>query len=899
MPVDWRRELWSVVASELQEDDVSNLFFVRLVYDDRSLSSPLIAERNCLMATIVSTRWTSTRWLFFLTLTVFGLAWSDDHGRLLAQDQEPAVTGTMTQEEAVAFFQNQVQPILVDKCIRCHNPDELAGSLSLTTREGFLEGGDSGPAVDLESLDDSVLLGAINYDDYEMPPTGKMSDENIAIIRKWIHLGMPWSEDHAELEMEAGHQVPQVNDETRSWWSFQPVQRPQVPEIDGSDWPANEIDHFVLARLQSEGLRPNPDAHPRDLVRRLYYDLLGLPPTKAQADAFVADPSPEAYQKLVDELLASPHYGEKWGRFWLDLVRYAETNSFERDGDKPFVWKYRDYVINSLNQDKPYDQFLIEQLAGDELPDRTIETVTATGYYRLGQWDDEPADPELARFDELDDILRTTTEVTIGLTVGCARCHDHKIDPIPQKDYYRLLAVFNNMERYGVRSPDSVEESSIVSFHFPVEDEKKVAHQKRLADVESAIQEIVAKVKPDFEPVEHEEWQYEENHVRLIEKREGNVLTKQEVRRFQKLFRRRQQLLRNPPSNDVKVLAVKEQGPESRDTFVMIRGNAHVTGDQVEPGFPSVLSPPEPRIEQPAHGKSTGRRLALARWLTSPDHPLTSRVMANRIWQGHFGRGIVRTASDFGFQGSPPTHPQLLDWLASELVANDWKLKSLHRTILLSRTYRMSSENRPEAYDQDPTNDLMWRFDLRRLTAEEIRDSILAASGSLNLQDMLGPSIFPVMPEEVLAGQSQPGSGWGDSPQSQRDRRSVYIKIKRSLVLPILQNYDVPETDFSCAVRFNTVQPTQALGMLNSEFTNFEAGRMATEILQQTDISDVEAQVRQVIHRVTQRPAEPDEVESGVAFIQQMRSRHEMDPHHALTKFCLIGLNLNEFIYLR
>lgn len=819
--------------------------------------------------------------------------------RPAVQAQETDEIGTMTEQEAIEFFESKVKPILEDKCIRCHNPTELAGSLSLTSRAAILEGGDSGPAVDLESLDDSVLLGAINYDDYEMPPTGKMSDESIATIRQWIHLGMPWSADHEEIEVAEAHAVPQVNDETRAWWSFQPVQRPEAPQVQHQDWVHNEVDQFVMARLEAKGLQPNPDAAPADLVRRLYYDLLGLPPTKEQVEAFVADPSPEAYAQLVDELLASPHYGEKWGRFWLDLVRYAETNSFERDGDKPFVWKYRDYVIQSFNDDKPYDQFLIEQLAGDEIAEPTIESVTATGYYRLGQWDDEPADPLLAKFDDLDDILRTTTEVTMGLTVGCARCHDHKIDPIPQKDYYRMLSVFDNIKRYGARSADSVEEASVVSFYFPVEEERLEDHQKKLKAVEDDIQKIVDKIKPDFEDVEHEEWVYPENHVRLVSKREGSVLTKGEVERYKRLFQRRKRLEQNPPSNDIRVLAVKEKGAEAADTFVRVRGNAHVTGDQVHPGFPSVLSPPEPEIEVPASGESTGRRLALAKWLTSDDHPLTARVMANRVWQGHFGRGIVRSASDFGFQGLPPTHPELLDWLASELVDGQWKLKSLHRTILMSHAYQTSSAMNQVAYDQDPMNDLMWRFDMRRLTAEEIRDSILAAAGSLNLNKMFGPSIFPVMPKEVLAGQSQPGSGWGDSPLEERDRRSIYIKIKRSLILPILQNFDAPESDFSCAVRFNTTQPTQALGMLNSEFVNIEAGRMAKEILETTDVSDVKGQVRAVIHRVTQRNASEEELERGAAFIQNLRGTEGMDPHHALTKFCLIGLNLNEFIYLR
>lgn len=820
------------------------------------------------------------------------------HASVAAQDEKLEIP-TFTEQEAIEYFEKQVKPILSDKCLRCHNSIETSGSLNLTTRAGILEGGDSGPALVEGEAEDSLLLSAIRYDAFEMPPTGKLSEAQIRTIQIWLHQGMPWSPDEEALDPGHVHKAPVVNDESKAWWSFQRPQIQTPPEVQRGEWVRNEIDRFVLRRLEDAGLSPNPTADRATLIRRVFYHVLGLPPTHQQVQDFVNNSDPLAYEKLVDQVLASPHYGEKWGRFWLDLVRYSETNSFERDGDKPFVWKYRDYVIRSLNEDKPYDQFLTEQLAGDELPEPTMDTVIATGYFRLGQWDDEPADPKLARYDELDDIVRTTSEVMLAMTVGCARCHDHKIDPIPAADYYGMLAFFENIQPYGVRSGESVEAASVRTFEFPADDSARARHQADLDRIERSLTAIYEKAKPSFENVEHEEWKYEENHLRLIKQRSGGVLSEDEVRRFERNFNRRQQLRNTPPNNDEKVLAVKERGAAAEPTHIMMRGNPHVLGDAVSPAFPSVLSPPEPEIELPTSGASAGRRLALAKWIASADNPLTARVMANRIWQGYFDRGLVRSASDFGFQGDRPTHPELLDWLAGRLVHHQWRLKPLQREILLSNTFRMSSDMNDAAYAVDPNNDLFWRMNMRRLSAEEVRDSILAATGHLNLGKMFGPSIFPIMPREVLEGQSQPGSGWGQSSQEDRDRRSVYIKSKRSLVLPIMKNFDVAEADFSCPVRFNTTQPTQALGMLNSEFTNTEAQRMAQNILQTVDVSDIAGQVTAALQRTTQRDVAADEVQKGVEFINRLRSRDGADPQQSLARFCLMSLNLNEFLFVR
>jgi hypothetical protein len=540
-------------------------------------------------------------------------------------------------------------------------------------------------------------------------------------------------------------------------------------------------------------------------------------------ESFVADTSPRAWEQLIDRLLESPRYGEKWGRHWLDLVRFAESNSYERDGDKPNAWRYRDYVIRAFNQDKPYDRFLREQLAGDEFANPDADAIIATGFYRLGIWDDEPADRELARYDGLDDIVTTTGQVFLGLTVDCARCHNHKFDPIPQKDYYRLLSFFQNVQPYKNGGP-----TDEVPF-FASETEK-----------------AALKDNPD------------------------------------------------PPN---KALAVTENGASAPETFVLVRGNPQVKGDQVEPAFLEVLNAPPPQIPAAAAGaKSSGRRTALANWIASPTNQLTARVMANRIWQHHFGRGLVRSPNNFGVQGDRPTHPELLDWLASEFIAQGWRLKPIHRLIMTSSAYRMSSRGRDEALKRDPANDRFWRFDMRRLTAEEIRDSILAHSGALNVK-MSGPGIFVDIPKEVTAGQSRPGSGWGKSPPDEQARRSVYIKVKRSLITPLLESFDLAETDRSTPVRFNTVQPTQALGMINGDFLNQQAEVLAARLRREAG-EDVRRQVRLGLYLVTARPPTETEIKRGVGLIDAIKRADHAAPEVALKYFCLMALNLNEMVYL-
>jgi hypothetical protein len=805
--------------------------------------------------------------------------------------------------EHTAFFEREVKPILRANCVNCHGGEKnVQSGLHVTSREGLLKGGESGPAISLENPAASEFLAAIRYESFEMPPKGKLPQSQIDVLTRWVEMGLPWPDGEAGNLIQ--HGPPVVDDAARNFWAFKPVVRPAIPAVQDAGWVRTPLDAFILARLEAKGLKPAPPADKTTLLRRVYYTVTGLPPTPAQVAAFLADDSPEAYENVVAELLDSRHYGEHWGRHWLDLVRYAESNSFERDNPKPFVWRYRDYVIRSLNDDKPYGQFIREQLAGDELDEVTADSIIATGYYRLGLWDDEPADPLLAYFDGLDDIIATTGQTFLGLTINCARCHDHKIDPIPQSDYYKMVAFFRGIKHYGQRSDESVAAASLRSIATPEQQsahqEQLAAHAEQVADLDRQLGEIEATVADKLPGGERDDFKYPRNRVSILRKHVGGLVTRETVEKYAQLRRQRERLDRQRPRAGEMALAVTEES-QVPETFVLLRGNPQSHGDRVEPGFPAVMSAAgatSPGIEPISddHG-SSGRRRVLADWIADPANPLTTRVMANRVFQYHFGRGIVRSSSNFGYMGTPPTHPELLDWLAAEFADNEMRLKHLHRLILTSSAFRMSGQIDPEAAKVDPENDLLSHFDLRRLTAEEVRDSILAACGNLHLDKQEGPSVYPVIPEEVLAGQSQPGRNWERSTPEEAAARSVYVHIKRSLAVPILAAFDAPDPDAPCPVRFSTTQPTQALGMLNSQFLNDQA-KVFADLAQKEAGSKPAAQAVFVLRRVLQREPTPAEVERGVAFMSRVQADDGSTPDEALRQFCLLALNLNEFIYL-
>jgi hypothetical protein len=867
------------------------------------------------------------------------------------------------------------------------------------------------------------------------------------------------------------------------WWAYQPLRRPAPPAVRDQGWVRSPIDAFILAGLEERGLRPAPAADRHTLLRRVTYDLTGLPPTQAEIDAFVADDAVGAYDKVVDRLLASPQYGVKWAQHWLDVVRYAETDGYERDSRKPSVWRYRDWVIDAFNQDMPYRDFVTKQLAGDELPDATVADHVATGYYRLGIWDDEPTDREQHRYDDLDGIADTTARSMLGISMGCARCHDHKKDPLPQKDYHSFLGYFENIAPYNKQArtipADGAKETfEAASQQFAADSRRcrdelmRVARERLAAKVDaagSAAPNVVARYDGDVASttalldgtgdrdgkvegqvvqvpgrkgqalrfdgddfcriprvVENsfsvsffvrsdqpgrgnlrdkrwftgtglvdgevpgivDDWGVswisegviaagtgrpekfvssssgyddgEWHHVaftrdqesgrialyvdgQLAGETEGSkrplttpedlvvgrprpggpgfrgdldeltfydrALTAAEVAALALDLPggvaaaaaidgtdalKQLSSLRAPEFETVEVLAVREHGRDAPPPIVRLRGNVHVRGPQVELGVPAMLGAAELFAPAPTQ-QSSGRRLALAKWITAPDNRMTWRVIANRVWQHHFGRGIARSTNDFGRLGERPTHPELLDWLACEVLERGQSLKAMHRLIVRSSAYRMSSQADEQALAQDPLNHSFWRFDRRRLTAEEIRDSILSVNGTLNLERG-GPSVYPKLPQAVLDTASRPGSAWGRSSPEQAARRSIYVHVKRSLPEPLLAAFDRADTDSSCPVRFATVQPTQALSMVNGDFANVQAELFAQRL--RREAKDLRGRIARGLQLVTQRPARDGDVTRLVELAAELQRDFGRTEEQALQRCCLVLLNSNEFVFL-
>jgi hypothetical protein len=973
--------------------------------------------------------------------------------------------------DAIAFFDKEVRPILVENCFKCHGGKDAKGAVKIKSnfqiisRLGITQGGEHGTAFNEDAPLESNLLQMVSYsdDDHQMPPSGKLEPEELATLAKWAEMGMPWTPADAQVLAKVEHEgerTTEINATTRAFWSNKPLVRPMVPVADDPAWNANPLDAFIFDKLRSAGLKPNPEATRATLIRRAYYDLIGLAPTPEEVAAFVADSDPEAWPKLIDRLLAMPQYGEKWARHWLDVVRYAESNGFERDSEKDYIWRYRDYVIHAFNEDKPYDQFVREQIAGDELDTVTTDSLIATGYHRLMQWDDEPADPLQHRYDVLDDNVRVTSEGFLGMSLGCARCHDHKGDPISQKDYYSFMAFFHGVTQMnkgnvvmdlatpelqaGLEAKRRAREEQAVGIEERIRRLEELA-RTRLAEGDPAVRKLVSRegdppVQLIADARKHplgEEWKFstaepaddwfavgfradgwatgragfgggvpntkglgrtgwstpdiwlqktfllesipsalnltvyhddaaeiylngqliasfkdyvtdyltvpldekamavlqtgrnviaahcrytgggryfdlglgnggevrkEPNLQRLIARRGGEIFTPDQLATYKQLQAELAPLRVPDLEGAMPAMTVQESGPNPPQLHVHIRGNANSPGDPVEPAFPVILgndpaaavaSVPTP----PSGAKTSGRRRVLAEWMTRPDNRRTSRVMANRVWQHHFGRAICPSPNDFGYLGERPTHPELLDWLAVRFVEDSWSLKALHRTMMNSMTYRMSSETNPASLAKDPQNDLFWRHNMRRLGAEEMRDSILALTGALNLA-MGGPSMFPALPPEVLATSSTKGGKWGSSSPEEQARRSIYIKIKRSLQPPELVDFDFADTDSSCAVRFTTTVPTQALNMLNSAFLNEQAVRFADNLRAEVPDADRHSRMRRAIELALCREATDDEIALADAMMADMVAKHGLDEKAAFDRFCLLVLNLNEFIYL-
>lgn len=712
------------------------------------------------------------------------------------------------------FFEKQVRPLLAERCFKCHSSSKQEGSLRVDHISHLTSGGDSGPAIVPGKPDESLLVQAIRYDgDYQMPPSGKLPDKEIATLEKWIAMGAFWpKEDVPQLVSEAG-----FTEEDRNYWCFQPLKDPPPPQVK-SDWIRNDIDRFVAHKLTEMGLTPAAEADRRELIRRVYFDLHGLPPSPAEVEAFANDDDPQAYEKLIDRLLASPRYGQRWAQHWLDLVRYAESDGYNADGYREAVWPYRDYVIQSFNDDKPYDQFVREQLAGDEIAPDDPNVLIGTAFLRhpVYEWNQRDARGQWEII--VTDMTDTSGELFLGLSFGCAHCHNHKFDPILQKDYYRLRAFFAPvLWRDDMKLATSEEKSRY--------DEQLAAWEAATADIRAEMEQLT---NPLLQPrVDRALSRFTEELQSLVRKprQERSALEQQLARLCERQMeheRRTFDAMKSIKDETAKA-RYKELEAELKkfdhlkpaplmEAFVATDAKAEPPAnilktrkgeEDVAPGFLTLLEPEAPKVKPLAN--STGRRTVLADWITRPDNPLSTRVIVNRIWQYHFGRGIVATASDFGRLGEKPTHPDLLDWLAQRFVAGGWKFKPLHRQILLSATYRQTARRQPPEVAQktDPTNRYLWRFSPRRLDAEQIRDAMLAVSGELDL----------------TAG--------GPAADANSSRRTIYTRKKRNTQDELLRSLDAPAGFFSTPERQSTTTPTQALLLVNGDWTMARARKLA------------------------------------------------------------------------
>ncbi len=685
-------------------------------------------------------------------------------------------------------------------------------------------------------------------------------------------------------------------------WAWQPPARPKLPSVRDRGWLRNPVDAFILARLEAAGLQPAPAASREQLIRRATLDLIGLPPTPEEIDAFVRDPAPDAWQRVIDRLLASPQYGERWGRHWLDLARFAESNGFEFDEVRPDAWRYRDYVIGSLNADKPYDRFAREQLAGDELWPDDPQALVATGFNLLGPDMTDAADQAARRQHTLNDMTDTASLVFLGLTLGCARCHDHKFEPLSQADYYRLQAFFAPAEfrldlpvaAKDARTRHEAAQRAYAVLVRPIEQAIRALEEPyrrrlydgkfaRLADEARAAQQTPAEKRTE---AQRELVARTTRLLNVTPQEIAAALSQADKARHSKLQEELKRFDDRRPPPLPTAIGMRETDRPPPKTFILERGELSNRGEEVQAGFPSILentlrSPASPRSRASVEAAS-GRRKSLAAWITRPDNPLTARVLVNRLWQHHFGRGIVATASDFGVRGDPPTHPELLDWLAVEFVEAGWSMKHVHRLMLLSATYQQSSQPSPAALAKDPANRLLSHWSRRRLEGEIVRDSLLAVSGRLN-REMGGRGVFPPLPAEALQGTK----AWTVSPNpADHVRRSVYVFARRNLRYPFLEAFDLPDSNLSCPQRERSTTAPQALALLNSAEVAAAAGALAKRV--QREAGTGEERIVLACRLALGRRPTADELRLAEDFLRQS----------PLSEFCRALLNVNEFVYV-
>ncbi|HYO80085.1 MAG TPA: PSD1 and planctomycete cytochrome C domain-containing protein [Bryobacteraceae bacterium] len=783
--------------------------------------------------------------------------------------------------------------VLRANCASCHGSAMQMSSLRLDSRDGLVKGGAKGPAITPGDAAASRLMQMVTHSAQpSMPPGRKLPEPDIDALRKWIDAGASWPKDGGALEVKAP-----------TWWSFKVPTRPEPPAVSS----ASSIDRFVDAKLKEKTLPAAARASKAVLVRRAYLDLHGLPPTFEQSQRFVSDSSPNAWEKLLDELLASPRYGEKWGRHWLDLVRYGDTAGFEQDPYILDAWRYRDYVIDSFNADKPYDRFLKEQIAADEIWPEDPKARTGTGYFSVGTNRDMLFKVEdINRVEQLTDYVDTTSSVFMGLSVGCARCHDHKFDPIPQRDYYRMQAIFtpaikhrvfldyNGARGYDIglnyrefKLRDIGEEISTLQKPY-----REALRKKKIASLNEDLR--LAFETPDEKRTPAMRVLVDSNPeaVRITQEDIYAALSADDRARIDALGKKLVGMFAGHTSGPI-APGVMDFDRVAPDTWMPVRG-ASGLGEKVGPGLLTALGGSEIK-EPPAEAITTFRRKALAEWLANPQHPLTARVMVNRIWQYHFGRGIVATPSDFGTRGQAPSHPELLDWLATEFVTRGWSMKAMHKLMMSSEAYQRESNVSADVKTKDPENVWLSHFSRRRLEAEEVRDSVLQAAGTLNLK-MGGRPVVPPHTKEELFGMSQSPENFWPVSWNKEDhvRRSVYTLIRRSYRPPLTEAFDGPDGTLHCARRDESTVAPQALTLMNSDFAYNQARALAARLSKETTPAAVATRAyREALGR---DPSE-EEVRLTVGFLsKQQKLTGSLEA--AAIELARGLFNLNEFLYV-
>jgi hypothetical protein len=798
-------------------------------------------------------------------------------------------------------FATEVQPILARRCVGCHGGAQQMAGLRLDNSKDALAGGYSGAVIIPGQSATSKLVDRItsSKDGYRMPPAGPaLKPEEVAALKNWIAAGAVWPE---------GVTLGKATARKNTHWAFQPLLDAKAPSVKNSGWVRNAIDAFVLAKLEEKGWQPAAEADRLTLLRRASLDLTGLPPTAEAVRAYLADTRPDAYERMVEGLLKSPHYGERWARHWLDLARYADTDGFEKDLPRPHSWRWRNYVIDSFNADKPFNQFTIEQLAGDLLPGATLEQKIATGFHRNTLINREAGVARQEdRFEALVNRVNTTSTTWLGLTMGCSQCHDHKYDPISQKEYYSAMAVFSRSWDTEIDAPMPGELGPWLA--------AQPGYRKKREEILSAapVREWFAKWQSKMRaavqnPGADGEWDFSVTSFRVMFDHAEKVLMQDESQRTERDAWRLLYYFVNNPSHTLredkaaadKLKEIRDQwrkleeetpkltqayviadDPKAEPQRIAVRGDWKTPGIPVEPGTLAVLPAFQPGSENP--------RLAYARWLVSPENPLTPRVIVNRFWQEFFGRGLVKTSDDFGTQGEKPSHPELLDYLARQFQSEGWSVKRLHYAIVTSATYRQSSKARPDIAEADPDNALLARQLRLRLPAESIRDSALLAAGLLNTS-IGGPSVRPPQPKgvaELVYGNS---GKWVESTGADKYRRGLYIFFQRTAPYPMLMNFDAPDMAVACSRRRTSNTPLQALNLLNDPVF-YEAAQALAWRIENSGAATIEDRIQFAYEQVLSRRANPREVTRLKRFLD------EQPAASAYTNLARVLLNTDEFI---